>query len=76
MDLELACDNIEMNSKHKAFSMPNIRMDDKKMSEAAVAVDSAASTPIDANLKSPNGSPKLNVVIELRNYGNCSDNAH
>lgn len=68
VDLELACDDIEMNSKHKAFSVPVDRMDDKKTPEAAVAVDLVASTPTDAKVKSPSESTQPPTVIAQTHF--------
>lgn len=68
VDLELACDDIEMNSKHKPFSVPVDRVDDKKAPEAAVAVDSVASIPTDAKVRSPAESTKSHPVILLERF--------
>lgn len=77
VDLELASDNIEMNSNHKAFLVPIDRMDDKKTSMAGVAVELIASTPTDAKHKSdPIESPNLHMVSSLSpslaNFGNSN----
>lgn len=57
-----------MNSKHRAFSVPVDRMDDKKTPETAVAVDLVASTPTDAKVKSQSESTKPQMVIAQTHF--------
>lgn len=58
VDLKLACDNIEMNSKHKAFVMPIVRSGDKNSTEA----DAAATASMAVTANSSSEPLKLPVV--------------